>query len=64
VLRDARISDPLEGWMLFMRNWTRGRSRIDDSAQLVTSNFDITRVIENAKDLVTKEMIGEFMLQR
>jgi hypothetical protein len=47
-----------------MRNWTRGRSRIDDSGQLVTSNFDITRVIENAKDLVTKEMIGEFMPQR
>jgi hypothetical protein len=27
---------------------------------LITSNYDITRVIENAKDLVTKAKIGEF----
>jgi hypothetical protein len=35
-------------------------ARIDDNEQLVTSNFDITRVIENAKDLVTKEKVGKF----
>jgi hypothetical protein len=43
-----------------MRNWIWGRSCIDDNRQLITSNYDITRVIENAKDLVTKEKIGEF----
>jgi hypothetical protein len=37
---------------------------MDDNEQLVTSNSDITRVIENAKDLVTKEKIGEFKPQR
>jgi hypothetical protein len=37
---------------------------MDDNGQLVTSNSDITRVIENAKDLVTKHKIGEFMPQR
>jgi hypothetical protein len=31
---------------------------------LVTSNFDITRVIENAKYLITKENIGKFNPQR
>jgi hypothetical protein len=46
--------------MLRMRNWIRGRSRIDEKGQLVTSNFDITRVIENAKDLITKEKTNEF----
>jgi hypothetical protein len=30
---------------------------------LVTSNSDITRVIENAKDLITKEKTGEFKPQ-
>jgi hypothetical protein len=40
-----------------------GRSHIDDNGQLVTSNSDITRVIENAKDLITKEKIGEFKPQ-
>jgi hypothetical protein len=59
-LREARIPDPLEGYTLHTRNWIRGRSRIDDNGQLVTSNFDITRVIENAKYLITKEKIGEF----
>jgi hypothetical protein len=47
-----------------MRNWIRGQSRIDDNGQLVTSNFDITRVIENDKDLVTKENIGKFKPHR
>jgi hypothetical protein len=37
---------------------------MDDNGQLVTSNSDITRVIENANDLVTKEKIGEFKPQR
>jgi hypothetical protein len=60
----AGIPDPLEGCMLCMRNWIWGRSCIDDNEQLVTSNSDITRVIENAKDLVTKEKTGEFKLQR
>jgi hypothetical protein len=61
-LHEAGIPDPLEGCTLCTRNWIRGRSRIDDSGQLITSNSDITRVIENAKDLVTKEQIGEFKL--
>jgi hypothetical protein len=47
-----------------MKNWIRGRSRIDDKGPLVTSNFDITRVIENDKDLITKEKTGEFKMQR
>jgi hypothetical protein len=62
-LREAGIPDPLEGCMLCMRNWIRGRSRIDDNRQLITSNSDITRVTENAKDLATKEKIGEFKPQ-
>jgi hypothetical protein len=35
-----------------------------DNGQLVTSNSDITRVIQNAKDLITKEKISEFKPQR
>jgi hypothetical protein len=31
---------------------------------LVTSNSDITRVIENAKDLLSKEKTGKFMPRR
>jgi hypothetical protein len=46
-----------------MRNWIRGQSRIDDNRQLITSNSDITRVIENVKDLITKEKIGKFKPQ-
>jgi hypothetical protein len=42
---------------------TGSRFCIDDNGQLITSNSDITRVIENAKDLVTKEKIDEFKLQ-
>jgi hypothetical protein len=30
-LRDAGIPDPLEGCTMRTKNWTRGRSRIDDS---------------------------------
>jgi hypothetical protein len=63
-LREARIPDPLEGCMLCMRNWIWGPSHIDNNGQLITSNSDITRVIENAKDLITKEEIGEFKPQR
>jgi hypothetical protein len=54
-LFETWIPDPLEGCMLHMRNWIRGWSRIDDKGQLVTSNSDITRVIENVKDLITKK---------
>jgi hypothetical protein len=50
--------------MLRTRYWIRGQSCMDDNGQLVTSNSDITRVIENANDLVTKEKIGEFKPQR
>jgi hypothetical protein len=46
-----------------MRDWIRGWSRMDDNGQLVTSNSDIARVIENAKDLITKVRISEFKLQ-
>jgi hypothetical protein len=53
-LCEAGIPDPLEGCTLCMRNWIRGWSRIDNKGQLITSNLDITRVIENAKDLITK----------
>jgi hypothetical protein len=58
-LREAGIPDPLVGCMLRTRNWIRGRSHIDDKGQLIISIYDITRVIENAKDLVTKEKIDE-----
>jgi hypothetical protein len=54
------IPNPLEGCTLRMRNWIRGRSHIDDNRQLVTSSSDITRVNENAKDLVTKEKTSNF----
>jgi hypothetical protein len=40
-----------------------GWSYTNDSEQLVTSNSDITRVIENTKDLITKEKAGKFKLQ-
>jgi hypothetical protein len=56
----AGILDPLEGCTLRTRNWIQGRSHIDDKGQLVTSNSDITRVIENVKDLITKEKTGKF----
>jgi hypothetical protein len=61
-LREARIPDPLEGCTLRTRNWIRGRSHIDDKGQLVTYNSDNTRVIENAKDLITKEKTSKFKL--
>jgi hypothetical protein len=62
-LREAGISDPLKGCMLRMRNWIWGRSHIDDNGQFVTSNSDVTRVIENVKDLVTKEKAKKFKPQ-
>jgi hypothetical protein len=64
VLHEAGIPNPLEGCMLRMRNWIRGWSHIDDKGQLVTSNSDITRVIENAKDVITKEKTDKFKPQR
>jgi hypothetical protein len=36
---------------------------IDDKGQFGTSNYDITRVVENVKDLVNKEKTNEFKLQ-
>jgi hypothetical protein len=42
------------------KNKIQGRSHTDDSGQLVTSNSNITRVIEYAKDLVTNEKAGKF----
>jgi hypothetical protein len=59
-LCEAGIPDPLEGCILCMKNWIQGWSRIDDSEQLVTSNSDITRVIENIKDITTKEKTNKF----
>jgi hypothetical protein len=48
---------------LDIRNWIWGWSRIDDKGQLVTSNSNITKVIENAKELVTKEKTDKFKPQ-
>jgi hypothetical protein len=62
-LHEARIPDPLEGCTLRTRKLIRGRSRIDGNRQLVTSNSDITRVIENANDLITKEKASKFKPQ-
>jgi hypothetical protein len=62
-LCEAGIPDPLEGCTLHTRNMIRGQSRIDDNGQLVTSNFDITRVIENTKNHITKEKTSEFKPQ-
>jgi molybdopterin/thiamine biosynthesis adenylyltransferase len=47
-----------------MRNWIWDRPHVDDNRQLITSKSDIIRMIENAKDLVTKEKINEFKPQR
>jgi hypothetical protein len=62
-LREAGIPDPFEGCTLRTRDWIRGQSHIDDNGPLVTSNSNITRVIQNANDLFTKEKTGEFMPQ-
>jgi hypothetical protein len=48
-LHEVGIPYPLEGCTLRTRNWIRGRSRIDDNGQLITSNSDITRVIKMPK---------------
>jgi hypothetical protein len=40
-----------------------GRSRTDDSWQLVTSSFEVTSVIEKPKTLSTKEKTSEFKSQ-
>jgi hypothetical protein len=63
-LRLARIPDPLEGYTLHTRNYIWGRSHIHEKGQLVTSNSNITRVIENAKYLITKGKIGKFKPER
>jgi hypothetical protein len=62
-LRGSGLSNPLEGCMLRTRNWIQGQSRIEDNEQLVTSNSNITRVIKNAKDLITKEKVSKFKPQ-
>jgi hypothetical protein len=59
-LREAEIPDPLEGCTLRTRNLIWGRSRINDNRQLVTSNSDIIRLIENAKARITNEKIDGF----
>jgi negative regulator of genetic competence, sporulation and motility len=41
------------------KNWIQGRSRTDDSGQLITSSSKITGVVERAKTLTTKEKTGE-----
>jgi hypothetical protein len=53
-LHEAWILDPLEGCMLRTETWIRGWSHIDGSRRLVTSNSDITRMIENSKNIITK----------
>jgi hypothetical protein len=62
-LREAKIPDTILGCMLRTRNWIWGRSCIDGNRQLVTLNSDITRVIKNAKDLITKEKARKFKPQ-
>jgi hypothetical protein len=62
-LCEAGIPDPLEGCMLRTRNWIQCWSHTNDIGQLVTSNSDITRVIENAKDLIAKEKANKFKPQ-
>jgi hypothetical protein len=59
-LCEAGIPNPLECCTLCTKNWIWGRSRTDDSKTLVTLNSDIIRVIENVKDLMTKEKAGKF----
>jgi hypothetical protein len=54
-LHEPGIPNPLECCTLHTIKRIRDRSHIDDNEQLVTSNSNITRVIENAKDLITKE---------
>jgi hypothetical protein len=46
-----------------MKNWIQGQSHTNDSGQLITSNFDISQVIENVKNIVTKEKVGKFKPQ-
>jgi hypothetical protein len=63
-LHAAGIPDPLEGCMLHMKNFIRGRSCMDDNRQLITSSSEVTEVIKKAKTLIDKEKTGEFTLQR
>jgi hypothetical protein len=62
-LRDAGMSDPLEGCTVRTRNWIRGRSRIDDSGRLIPSSSEVTSVIEKGKTLTAQEKTGEFKSQ-
>jgi hypothetical protein len=63
-LCEAGIPDHLEGCTLHTKNWIRDRACTDDSGQLVTSNSDIARVIENVKDLINKVRDAKFNPQR
>jgi predicted N-formylglutamate amidohydrolase len=45
------------------RNWIWGRSRTDDSRQLITSSSEVTSMIEKAKTIAAKEKTGEFKSQ-
>jgi hypothetical protein len=53
-LCEAGILNPLEGCTLRTRNWIQGQSHMDNNKQLLSSNSDITRVIKNTKELITK----------
>jgi hypothetical protein len=46
------------------KNWIRDQTHTYGSGQVVISNSDITRVIENTNNLITKEKVGKFKLQR
>jgi hypothetical protein len=63
-LREAGIPDPLEGCTVCTKNWIRGRSHIDVSRRLITSNSEFTSVVEKAKTLTAKEKVGEMKSQR
>jgi hypothetical protein len=63
-LHEAGIPDPLEGCTVCTKNWIRGRSHIDDSRRLITSNSEFTSVVEKAKTLTAKEKVGEMKSQR
>jgi hypothetical protein len=59
-LHVAGIPDPLEGCTLCTKNFIRGRSRMDDNRQVITSSSEVTDVIKKAKTLIDKEKTGKF----
>jgi hypothetical protein len=48
-LHATGIPDRLEGCMLRMKNIIRGRSRMDDRGQLITSSSEVTKVIKKPR---------------